>query len=60
MLQKLFEGFDIMDLTIILVLVYLLIVTTLGFANQDIIDSSIKWIGLILAYLLGKKTPQKL
>lgn len=57
MLKDFFAGFDVMDLAIILALGYLLITTTLGFVEQSMVENAVEWIGLIIAYLLGKKTP---
>ncbi len=56
-MKNFFEGFDLLDATVIVALFYLMVVSTLGIAVPDMIEPIVKWIGLILAFLLGKKTP---
>lgn len=59
-LDKIFQEVDILDLAMMFVLCYLLVVTTLGYVDPDMSDPAIEWTGFVLAFFLGKKTPNVL
>jgi hypothetical protein len=59
-IERMFEGIDFADMVIFAALGFLLITFTMGYSAPDAKDMLPEWIGLIIAYLIGKKTPSKL
>ena len=58
--KDLFKGMDLIDIAIVVLVFYLVVTGTLGLIDKSMVEPVVKWIGLIIAFFLGKKTPNTL